>query len=221
MCAASGAVLEDTAPREPEIRPYDRVITRTPGRTTASSPCTGSARSCARIRHHDGVRPGAGRSDGRLGSDVEPSQSDCSQADEIGAEQGAALARGDVSSFVGKPRPCSVSTDPSGGPLNLLMRGDGQEMKSLVEVLVHRPYGARQDRIDRPLRLRHEAGSADGAGMPQKAGANIPAAAANIPQADGSSLMTTLHEQLGLKLESTRDGVTVVVVDSVEAASAD
>jgi hypothetical protein len=48
---------------------------------------------------------------------------------------GAALAKGDVASFVGKPRPCSVSTDPSGGPLNLLMRGDGQEMKSLVEVL--------------------------------------------------------------------------------------
>jgi uncharacterized protein (TIGR03435 family) len=55
----------------------------------------------------------------------------------------------------------------------------------------------------------------------RKAGANIPAAAANIPQSDGSSLMTTLNEQLGLKLESTRDGVTVVVIDSVEAALGD
>jgi len=30
-----------------------------------------------------------------------------------------------------------------------------------------------------------------------------------------SSLMTTLNEQLGLKLDSTRDSITVVVIDSV------
>ena len=57
--------------------------------------------------------------------------------------------------------------------------------------------------------------------LAQKMGANIPAAAANIPQSDGSSLTTALNEQLGLKLESTRDSVTVVVIDTVEAALAD
>jgi len=57
--------------------------------------------------------------------------------------------------------------------------------------------------------------------LAQKMGANIPAAAANIPQSDGSSLMTALNEQLGLKLEPTRDSVTVVVIDSVEAALED
>jgi len=57
--------------------------------------------------------------------------------------------------------------------------------------------------------------------LAQKMGANVPAAAANIPQAEGSSLMTTLNEQLGLKLESTRDSVTVVVIDSVEAPTPD
>jgi uncharacterized protein (TIGR03435 family) len=71
------------------------------------------------------------RSDGRLGPELKPSQSDCSKAEEAGAEQVAALAKGDVTSFVGKPRACSVATDPSGGPLNLMMRGDGQEMKAL------------------------------------------------------------------------------------------
>jgi uncharacterized protein (TIGR03435 family) len=49
----------------------------------------------------------------------------------------------------------------------------------------------------------------------------IPAAAANIPQADGSSLMTVLNEQLGLKLNSVRAPVDVVVVDSVEAPTPD
>jgi uncharacterized protein (TIGR03435 family) len=58
--------------------------------------------------------------------------------------------------------------------------------------------------------------------MARKMGANIPAnAAANIPQSEGASLATALNEQLGLKLESTRDSVTVVVIDSVEAAVED
>ena len=57
--------------------------------------------------------------------------------------------------------------------------------------------------------------------LAKRMGANIPSAAANIPQADGSSLTTALNEQLGLKLESTKDGVTVVVIDSVEAPVAD
>jgi uncharacterized protein (TIGR03435 family) len=49
-------------------------------------------------------------------------------------------------------------------------------------------------------------------------GMNVPAgAAANIPQADGSSLMTALSEQLGLKLDSVRAPVDVLVIDSVEA----
>ena len=45
------------------------------------------------------------RSDGRLGPDLRPSKSDCSKADEVAAEQGAALAKGDVASFIGKPGP--------------------------------------------------------------------------------------------------------------------
>jgi uncharacterized protein (TIGR03435 family) len=57
--------------------------------------------------------------------------------------------------------------------------------------------------------------------LAQRMGANIPAAAANIPQADGSSLTTALNEQLGLKLESVRGPVTVVVVDSVAAPTPD
>jgi uncharacterized protein (TIGR03435 family) len=57
--------------------------------------------------------------------------------------------------------------------------------------------------------------------LAQKMGANVPAAAANIPQADGSSLTTTLNEQLGLKLESVRAPADVVIIDSVEAPAPD
>src|SRR6187549_628857 len=75
------------------------------------------------------------RSDGRLGPDLTPSKSDCARADELVAEQSAGLARGDLSGAVGKPRPCTVTTDTSGGPTNLVMRGDGQEMRQIAEIL--------------------------------------------------------------------------------------
>lgn len=162
------------------------------------------------------------RSDGRLGPDLRPSKSDCSNADEIAARQGAALAKGDVGSFIGKPAPCSVATDPSGGPLNLMMRGDGQEMKQLVEMLSQLTGRTVRDktgltgRYDFDMKMDLEMTLA----LARRMGANVPAAV-NIPQADGSSLMTTLNEQLGLKLESTRDSVPVVVIDSVEEPAAD
>jgi uncharacterized protein (TIGR03435 family) len=161
------------------------------------------------------------RSDGRLGPELRPSKSECSKGEELAAA-GAKLAQGDVTSFLGKPGPCMVTTDPSGGPLNLMMRGDGQEMKQIAEIL--EAFTGRTVRDKTGLTGRYDFAMKLDLQMvlaaAQKAGANIPAgAAANIPQSDGSSLMTTLNEQLGLKLESTKDNVTVVVVDSVEAAT--
>ena len=163
------------------------------------------------------------RSDGRLGPELRPSKSECSKADELAADQGAALAKGDLASFVGKPGPCMVTTDTSGGPLNLMMRGDGQEMKQLVEVLSQLTGRAVRDktgltgRYDFAMTMDLQMVLA----LAQRMGANIPAAAANIPQADGSSLMTALNEQLGLKLESTRSPLDVLTIDGVEAPVAD
>ena len=158
------------------------------------------------------------RSDGRLGSEMKPSKSECS-SDEIASQQGAALAKGDVASFMGKPAPCMVTTDTSGGPLNLMMRGDGQEMKQIVEILQQftgrtvRDKTGLTGRYDFAMKLDLQMVLA----LAQRMGANIPAAAANIPQSDGSSLTTALNEQLGLKLDSVRAPVDVLVIDSVEA----
>ena len=163
------------------------------------------------------------RSDGRLGPELTPSKSECSKPDEVAAGQGAALAKGDMASFLGKPGPCMVTTDTSGGPLNLMMRGDGQEMKQIVEILSQftgrtvRDKTGLTGRYDFAMKLDLQMVLA----LAKRMGANIPAAAANIPQSDGSSLMTALNEQLGLKLESTRAPVDVVFIDSVEAPTAD
>ena len=162
------------------------------------------------------------RSDGRLGPDLRPSKSECSKGDELAAA-GAALAKGDMASFLGKPGPCMVTTDPSGGPLNLMMRGDGQEMKQIVEILTQFTGRAVRDktgltgRYDFDMRMDLQMVLA----LAKRMGANIPAAAENIPQADGSSLMTVLNEQLGLKLDSVRAPVDVVVIESVETPTPD
>jgi uncharacterized protein (TIGR03435 family) len=164
------------------------------------------------------------RSDGRLGPDMRASKSDCSnKADEVAAQQSAALVKGDFASVTGKPGPCATTTDTSGGPLNLMMRGDGQEMKQLVEILQQftgrtvRDKTGLTGRYDFDMKMDLQMVLA----LAKRMGANIPAAAANIPQADGSSLTTALNEQLGLKLDSVRAPVDVVVVDSVEGPTPD
>jgi uncharacterized protein (TIGR03435 family) len=166
------------------------------------------------------------RGDGRLGPDLKPSTSDCSKSDERLAEQGAALARGDLSKVIATPGvtlPCTIAPNVAGGPMNLSMHGDGQDMSQIVELLSQLTGRTVRDRTgltgryDFDMKLDLQAVLA----LAGRMGANIPPAAANIPQAEGSSLMTALNEQLGLKLESTRGAIDVVVIDSVEAPAPD
>lgn len=167
------------------------------------------------------------RGDGRLGPDIKPSKSDCSKMDELNAKRAEALSKGDLSAVLPKPGEaltCTIAPNIAGGPMNLSVHGDGQEIKQLVELLTQlsgRPVRDKTGltgRYDFDMKLDLQAVLA----MAQQLGMNIPAAAAaNIPQSDGSSLTTALSEQLGMKLESVRAPVTVVVVDSVEAPTTD
>jgi uncharacterized protein (TIGR03435 family) len=163
------------------------------------------------------------RSDGRLGPDIKPSTSDCAKANEIAAEQAAALAKGDLSKVIGGTMPCTISPNVAGGPLNLSVHGDGQEIGQLIALLSQLSGRTVRDktgltgRYDFDMKLDLQAVLA----LAQRMGANIPAAAANIPQSDGSSLMTALKDQLGLKLDAVRATMDVVIIDSVEAPIAD
>jgi uncharacterized protein (TIGR03435 family) len=165
------------------------------------------------------------RSDGRLGPDLKPSTSDCSRADELNAARAEALTRGDLSGVVAKPGEvltCTISPNVAGGPANISVHGDGQEIKQLIALLTQltgRPIrdktglAGRYD-FDMKLDLQTLLTMARGMGMP------VPASV-NLPQSDGSSLMTALNEQLGLKLDSVRAPIDVLVVDSAEAPAAD
>jgi uncharacterized protein (TIGR03435 family) len=168
------------------------------------------------------------RSDGRLGPDMKPSTSDCSKTDELNAQRADALGKGDLSAVViakpGQVLPCTIAPNVANGPMNISMHGDGQEIKQLIEVLTAltgrhiRDKTGLTGRYDFDMKLDLQALLA----MAQAMGANVPAgAAANIPQSDGSSLTTALNEQLGLKLDSVRAAVDVLVIDSVEAPSQD
>jgi uncharacterized protein (TIGR03435 family) len=168
------------------------------------------------------------RSDGRLGPDMKPSTSDCSKADELNATRADGLAKGDLSAVViakpGQVLSCTIAPNLSGGPANISMHGDGQEIKQLIEVLTVltgryiRDKTGLTGRYDFDMKLDLQMLVA----MAQGLGANVPAgAAANIPQSDGASLATALNEQLGLKLDSVRAEVDVLVIDTVEAPTPD
>jgi uncharacterized protein (TIGR03435 family) len=167
------------------------------------------------------------RGDGKLGPDIKPSKSDCSSADELNAKRAEALAKGDLSAVMPKPGEvltCTLAPNMAGGPANISVHGDGQEIKQLIDLLT--PMAGRYVRdktgltgrydFDMKLDLQALLGMAQGMGM------NVPAgAAANLPQSDGASLMTALNEQLGLKLDSVRAPVDVLVIDSAEAPAPD
>jgi uncharacterized protein (TIGR03435 family) len=162
-------------------------------------------------------------SDGRLGPDMKPSTSDCSQADELNAKRLDAAAKGDLAAIIHKPGEaltCTIAPNVANGPLNISVHGDGQEIKQLIELLTMLTGRHIRDKtgltgrydFDMKLDLQQLLAMAQGMGMPVPAGA-----AEKLPQSDGASLMTALNEQLGLKLDSVRAEAEVLVVDSVEA----
>jgi uncharacterized protein (TIGR03435 family) len=166
------------------------------------------------------------RSDGQLGPDLTPSKSDCSKADELNATRAEAVAKGDLSAVLPKPGEvfaCTLTPNVAGGVANISVHGDGQEIKQLIELLTQMTGRVIRDktgltgRYDFDMKLDLQQLLA----MAQAMGVNVPAAAANLPQSDGSSLMTALNEQLGLKLDSVRAPVDVLVIDGVEAPTPD
>jgi uncharacterized protein (TIGR03435 family) len=164
------------------------------------------------------------RGDGRLGPELKPSKSDCRNVDELNAKRAEALAKGDLASIVPKPGEflsCTIAPNLANGPQNLSMHGDGQEIKVLVDLLSQftgkyvRDKTGLTGRYDFDMKLDMQTLL----GLVQKLGLNVPTP--NLPPSDGSSVMTVLNEQLGLKLESTNGPVDVLVIDSVQAPTPD
>ena len=176
-----------------------------------------------------------GRSDGKLGPDIKPSTSDCSGAAEAQKKLAEAFLKGGpaaIASLMPKPGEtvkCGMgpAINPANPAAGLGLRGDGQSMAMLTNLLTQFTGRTVIDKTglsglyDWELRFDPQVFLAS---MAQQAGINIPAALlqnANSIFADSPSLLTALNEQLGLKLDSQRGPVEVLVIDSAELPEPD
>lgn len=174
------------------------------------------------------------RADKKFGPDMQPSTSDCSNAQAENQKRAEALLKGGpaaIASLLPKPGEtikCAVSPaiNPGNPSAGFGMHGDGQPMSMLAQLLTQFSGRVVEDktgltglydwtvRFDPEVLLR----------VMQSAGINLPPNALsgpNSPFADSPSLMTALQEQLGLKLESERGPVDVLVIDSAESPEPD
>jgi uncharacterized protein (TIGR03435 family) len=175
------------------------------------------------------------RSDGKLGPDIKPSTSDCSGAAEAQKKLAEAVLKGGpaaIASMLPKPgETVKCGLGPAFNPANPAagfgLRADGQPMTMLTQMLTQATGRTVIDKTgltglyDWELRFDPQVLIA---AMAQQAGINIPAGLlqnASPAFADSPSLLTALNEQLGLKLDSQRGPVEVLVIDSAELPEPD
>jgi uncharacterized protein (TIGR03435 family) len=171
------------------------------------------------------------RSDGRLGPDLKPSSADCSNAAADAQKRAEEIAKGGSAALIsmltkGETIPCTImpAMNPSNPTGGFGLRGNGQAMTGLTQFLtqitgrmVHDKTGL-TGLYDFELRFDPQVLMAL---LPQL-GINMPGAAtANLPASDSPALLTALQEQLGLKLDSQRGPVEVLVIDSAEMPQPD
>ena len=170
------------------------------------------------------------RSDGTLGRNLKPSTADCSNQIEEAQKLGEEIRRNPANAIAAMAKmKCGIMPVPTpgspGSPPRLTVRGLGQPIANLASIVTQ---FAGQQVVDKtgltglydfefelpmdPEILRRAA---------SQAGINLPAGPTQSPQYDGPALTTILSEQLGLKLDSQKAPVEVLVIDSAEMPTAD
>jgi uncharacterized protein (TIGR03435 family) len=169
--------------------------------------------------------------DGKLGPNLKPSTADCSNAQAEAQKLAEEVRRNPGGALAAMAQiKCGIVPVPTpganGAPPQLMVRGMGQPIANLVSLVtqfVGRQVidktgltGLYDFELELPLDvevLRRIAG---------QSGINLPVgAAANLPQYDGPALTTIISERLGLKLDSQKAPVEVLVIDSAEMPVAD
>ena len=165
------------------------------------------------------------REDGKLGPNLKPSTSDCSSAQAENQKLAEAFAKGGPGALAGmlpKPgetRKCAMM--PSLGSGGFGMKADGQPLSAMVQLLTQATGRVVTDKtgltglydweikFDPQVLLQ----------IASQVGVNLPAGA-SLPASDNPSLLTALREDLGLKLESERGPVEILVIDGAEMPEA-
>jgi uncharacterized protein (TIGR03435 family) len=171
------------------------------------------------------------RSDGTLGPDLKASTADCAnQADQV-QKLAEAFAKGGAAAAAallprnGQPIPCAMGPlmpVAGAGPMGFGMRGNGVPIASLTRLLTEFTGRMVNDKTgltglyDWELRFDPEVMMQ----MAVRSGVNLPPGI-SLPPSDSPSLLTALREQLGLKVDSERGPVEVVVIDGAELPTPD
>jgi uncharacterized protein (TIGR03435 family) len=167
------------------------------------------------------------RADGRLGPKMKASSDSCPDFKEQQQKMLEAIAKGGVSAMQsmmarpGENKPCSITQiPPSPDNPGLGFKGTGQSLELLVLLLTQlsgRPVVNKTGLTglhDFELTISLQTLQA----IYQDLGVTLPLPP-NLPE--GPALMTTIQEDLGLKLDSQRGPGEVLVVDSAELPSPD
>jgi len=166
------------------------------------------------------------RSDGKLGPNLKPSTADCTNAREEQQRRAEAILKGGPGALAnalpkpGEPMTCVMM--PVGGAGGFGLRGRGQPIAMLVQLLTQATGRIVEDKTgltglyDFELRFDPEVLMR----MASQIGVNLPPGV-TLPPSDSPSLLTALNEQLGLKVESGKGPVEVLVIDSAEMPAAD
>jgi uncharacterized protein (TIGR03435 family) len=162
------------------------------------------------------------RSDGKVGANLKPSTADCKDAQQEQQKRALELLKGGPGALAallpkpGEVTPCSISPMIGNGS-SFGLRGNGQSLLVLVQLLTGVTGKNVQDKTGLTGLYDFELtfDPADLLRMVSQMGINLPPGV-NLPQSDSPSLLTAVREQLGLKLDSDRGPVEVLVIDSAE-----
>jgi len=167
------------------------------------------------------------RGDGKLGPKMKVSTDTCPDYKEQQQKMLEAIAKGGISALqgmLGKPgenKPCSVTQiPPSADNPALGFKATGQSIEMLVTLLTQlsrRPV-VNKTGLTGPYDFELTISLQTLAAIYQELGVTLPLPP-NMPE--GPALMTTVQEDLGLKLDSQRGPSEVLVVDSAEMPTPD
>jgi uncharacterized protein (TIGR03435 family) len=145
------------------------------------------------------------RDDGRLGANIRPSNADCSNPAQV--PDTAALLQ------AGRGVPCAIMPAPTRVAGSMTLRANGASMASLARFLTGTTGRIVHDWTGLSGLYDWEMTYDRGVTPPPalQPGSNLPL---SPPPSESPALTTALQEQLGLKLESTRGPVEVLVIDS-------
>ncbi|HET9384848.1 MAG TPA: TIGR03435 family protein [Gemmatimonadales bacterium] len=143
------------------------------------------------------------RDNGQLGPNITRSTADCSNAERELAETSAKAGPGAVLGLLqkGQGLPCAIMPVPARVSGSMTMRANGSSMAELARFLTPATGRIVQDRTGL-------------SGLYDWEITYDPRLLQAAPGSDGPSLIIALQEQLGLKLESTRGPVEILVIDS-------